>query len=210
MTRLFKNMTMKEFQKTGIKPYTFLNFILGIVFVFALFFVVTGSLMPEELKVAMALIPITLAGNVAVLAISSKKVGFTIKWTLLGVLISIWVFIRIILVPIFMISVKFMGVSTGSGYDANGKVNYGTSVFSIMSYKGFEIQNDVVTGGGEPQYVGGYNELKEEEGAKILGYATVQQAKEANPNLTNEILQNTYETRNDEQKTKENIDKYGR
>lgn len=210
MTRLFKNMTMKEFQKTGKKPYTFLNFLLGIVFVFALFFVATNSLMDDELKVAMALIPITLVGNILILAITSKRVGFTIKWTLLGVLISIWIFIRIILIPILMISGKFLGLSTGSGYNTNGEVNYGTSVFSIMSYKGLEIQSDVVTGGGEPQYVGGYNELREKEGAKILGYDTIQQAQQANPNITNEILQNVYEQRNDEQKTLENVDRFGK
>lgn len=210
MTQLLKNMTMKEFQKTGKKPYTFLNFLLGIVFIGALFFVVTDSLMDDELKVAMVLIPVTLVGNIIILAITSKSVGFTIKWTLLGALISIWVFIRIILIPIIMISAKFIGVSTGSGYDTNGKVNHGTSVFSIMSYKNYEVQSDVVTGGGDPQYVGGYNELQGQEGAKILGYDSIQQAQEANPNITNEVLQNVYEQRNDEQKTLENVSKFGK
>lgn len=208
MTRLFKNMTMKEFQKTGKKPYTFLNFLIGFLIpLFAFPCAIMGYL---DMTMAIPIMVISFVGNIALLALTSKSVGFTIKWTFLGALISIWVFIRIILVPLLMISVKFMGLSTGSGYDANGKVNYGTSVFSIMSYKGLEIQSDVVTGGGEPQYVGGYNELREQEGAKILGYDTIQQAQESNPNITNEILQNVYEQRNDEQKTLENVDRFGK
>lgn len=208
MTRLFKNMTMKEYQKTGKKPYTFLNFLIGFVIPGLVF--ACASVGSIEMPLAITIMAISFVGNIALLALTSKNVGFTIKWTLLGLLISIWVFIRTILVPVLMISVKFIGLSTGSGYDANGKVNYGTSVFSIMSYKGLEIQSDVVTGGGEPQYVGGYNELKEKEGAKVLGYDTAEQAKAANPAMTNEQLQNVYEQRNDEQKTAENIDKFGK
>ena len=208
MTRLFKNMTMKEFQKTGKKPYTFLNFLLGFFLPICVFGCLsTGNLEP---KLSIAIMVVSFVGNIALLALTSKNVGFTIKWTILGVFISIWVFIRTILVPILMISVKFMGLSTGSGYDANGKVNYGTSVFSIMSYKGLEIQSDVVTGGGDPHYVGGYDELRQSEGAKILGYDTASQAQEANPNITSEVLQNVYDQRTDEQKTAENVERFGK
>ncbi len=208
MTRLFKNMTMKEYQKTGKKPYTFLNFLIGFVIPGLVF--ACASVDSIEMPLAITIMAISFVGNIALLALTSKNVGFTIKWTLLGLLISTWVFIRTILVPLVMISVKFIGLSTGSGYDANGQVNYGTSVFSIMSYKGLEIQSDVVTGGGEPQYVGGYNELKEKEGAKVLGYDTAEQAKAANPAMTNEQLQNVYEQRNDEQKTADNINRFGK